>query len=57
MQILGGRWRLLRQREDQPGLMAAVAALDALGQQARATPGADARWRRTPLSTPPRSWR
>ncbi|MBP6766061.1 MAG: AAA family ATPase, partial [Rubrivivax sp.] len=40
MQILGGRWRLLRQREDQPGLMAAVAALDALGQQARATPGA-----------------
>lgn len=40
MQILGGRWRLLRQREDQPGLMAAVVTLDTLGHEARATPGA-----------------
>lgn len=41
MQILGSRWRLLRQREDQPGLMAAVVTLDTLGHQARAAPGAE----------------
>ena len=42
VRILGQRWQILGHRGDQPGLLAAVQALDAARDQARATPGADA---------------
>ena len=42
VRILGQRWQILSHRGDQPGLLAAVQALDAARDQARATPGAEA---------------
>lgn len=42
VRILGQRWQVLGHRGDQPGLLAAVRALDAARDEARATPGAEA---------------